>query len=112
MSDEPLPTSAPPAADDEKASLVFAAPADGFELVVVERSFEQPVTFESLQELEARFSWCLEQKQVTALGSYVSGDGRRMICIYQARDAESVREVNRTSGVPFDRVWTARHVTG
>lgn len=82
------------------------------ELVVVERTFPEPVEFDVLQSLEDRFAWCSEQHQVTFVGSYFSSDRRRMICLYRAPDAESVRTVNRTAGMPFDRVWTASYFVG
>ncbi len=33
---------------------------------------------------------------------------RRMICVFEAPDAESVRESLLKVGVQFDRVWTAQ----
>jgi hypothetical protein len=75
--------------------------------VVVERSFEQPVDVDALQSCEERSKWCLEVHDVRFLHSYVSPDRKRMICIYEAPDAESVRKVNDTAGMPFVRVWTA-----
>ena len=52
-------------------------------------------------------SWCFEQHSVRLVRSVLSLDGRRMICLFQAPDAESVRVANRIAGLPFDRVWTA-----
>lgn len=77
------------------------------ELVVVERTFSESVDFEAIEAMEARVGWCLEQHRVRFLRSYLSNDGRRMLCLYEAPDAESVREVNRIGGLPFDSVWTA-----
>jgi hypothetical protein len=77
------------------------------ETVVVERNFEQPVDVEALQSCEERAQWCLEAFNVRFLHSYVSPDRKRMICVYEAPDAESVRKVNTTNKIPFDRVWSA-----
>ncbi|MBZ0252845.1 MAG: DUF4242 domain-containing protein, partial [Candidatus Methylomirabilis sp.] len=44
---------------------------------------------------------------VRLLRSYVSPDRLRMICLFEAPDAESVRIANRKAGLPVDRVWTA-----
>ncbi len=49
----------------------------------------------------------MELHRVRALQSYVSADRRRMICIFEAPDAESVRKANTTAVLQFDRVWTA-----
>ena len=37
----------------------------------------------------------------------MSKDGRRMICEYEAPDAETVRRVQLEAGAPFDRIWPA-----
>jgi hypothetical protein len=75
------------------------------ELVLVERSFEAPVDPASIQKTEQKSAWCLEEHSVRFVRSYVSSDGLRMICLYEAPDAEAVRLANRKAGLPFDRVW-------
>lgn len=75
--------------------------------VIVERSFDEATEFETLQTLADRISWCLDQHRVRFLRSYLSSDKKRMICVYEAPDAESVRIVNRQAEAPFDCVWTA-----
>jgi len=76
--------------------------------VVVERTFDQPVAFESIQAIEERGAWCLDAHGVRFLKTYFSRDRRRMICLYEAPDAESVRLAERKAGVPFDEAWAAR----
>jgi hypothetical protein len=44
---------------------------------------------------------------VRLLCSYLSADGCRTICVFQAPDAEAVRHANRQAGLAFERVWTA-----
>lgn len=75
--------------------------------VIVERKFDEPESFETLQAQEDRFAWCLQQHRVQFIRSYFSKDRRRMICEYEAPDAESVRDVQRTACMPFERIWTA-----
>ena len=77
------------------------------ELVVVERSFEEPADLSGLQGCEQRAHWCLELHNVEFLHSYISADRRRIVCVYRAPDAEAVRTVNTTAKLPFDRVWSA-----
>jgi hypothetical protein len=79
-------------------------------LVVVERSFREPVAFEDLQALEDRGAWCLEAHGVSFLRTYFSRDRRRMVCLYEAPDAESVRLAQERAGMPFERAWAARAV--
>lgn len=77
------------------------------ERVIVERTFDKPV---DRAELAARFRenrGCFEARSVQAVRSCVSLDGLRMLCEYEAPDAESVRAANRLAGLPFDAVWTA-----
>jgi hypothetical protein len=35
---------------------------------------------------------------------------RRRVCVFDAKDAEAVREAFRFSGVKFDRIWAAEQV--
>ncbi len=79
-------------------------------VVLVERSFPQPVAFEEIQAIEDRGAWCLEAHRVRFLRSYFSRDGRRMLCLYEAPDAESVRLARAKAGIPFDTAWTTRVV--
>ena len=76
-------------------------------LVMVERLFEEPVAYEALQANEDKNAWCLQLHNVRFLRSYFSTDRRRMICVYEAPDAESVRLAQRQMALPFERVWTA-----
>ena len=77
------------------------------EHVVVERAFEQPYTINEINSIHRKFAWCLEQNRVRLIQSYLSLDRKRMICIYEAPDAESVRRINQQSGFPCNCIWTA-----
>ncbi|MGN6183771.1 MAG: DUF4242 domain-containing protein [Thermoanaerobaculia bacterium] len=80
------------------------------ELVVVERSFEEPVSYEEIQARENESAWCLDVHRVKFLHTYLSKDRKRMICLYEAPDAEAVRRANETGGLPFEKVYTVtRH---
>lgn len=76
--------------------------------VIVEREFEEPAQFETLQNREGSFSWCLDQHKVRFVRSYFSKDRKLMVCEYEAPDAEAVREIHRQTGLPYVRLWTAR----
>jgi hypothetical protein len=75
--------------------------------VMVERRFDEATSFEELQAREDSFAWCSEQHEVKFIRSYFSKDRKRMICEYEAPDAEAVRRVQRTASMPFERIWTA-----
>jgi hypothetical protein len=79
----------------------------GFETVVVERQFQNPVTIADLEAIPERANWCLEAHRVRYLGSYVARHGRRMLCIYEAPDAEAVRLAQSKRNMPFESAWRA-----
>lgn len=76
------------------------------EFVVVERAFDPPLTEAEVRALAAE-PGCDDLHRVSLLRSYLSSDGRRVICVYRGPDAESVRRANRGNGLPFERAWTA-----
>lgn len=76
--------------------------------VVVSRGFEAPVEFEAIQALEDAGAGCLRMHRVCFLRSYFSNDRRRMLCLYRAPDAESVRIAQHEARMPVDRVFAFR----
>ena len=50
---------------------------------------------------------CLEAYGARGMRSCLSKDRRRMICEFEAPDAESIRTAIRSAGLTFDRVWLA-----
>jgi hypothetical protein len=74
---------------------------------MVERKLDEGASFDQLQAQEDAFAWCAKQHEVTFIRSYFSKDRKRMICEYEAPDAEAVRKLQRTASMPFDRIWTA-----
>ena len=76
-------------------------------LVVVERRFPQPVDFESVQAIEERGAWCLEAHRARFLRTFFAKDRCRMICLYDAPNAEAVRLAQTQAGMMFERVWAA-----
>lgn len=79
-------------------------------LALVERSFPAPVEFAAVQALEDAGSWCLDLNGIRFIGTFFARDRKRMLCLYQAPDSESVRRTNSRLELPFDRVWSARVV--
>jgi hypothetical protein len=80
--------------------------------IIVERSFETPLTQEELGAVEARMAPCLDLYNVRWIRSYWSADRRRMICEYEAADVASVRNVQREAAAKFDRAWVADMLGG
>ena len=75
--------------------------------LVMERTFDEPMSDADLARMGERLGPCLQDHSVQWLRSYLSNDRRRMICTFQAADAESVRMAYRTAGYPFEQVWRA-----
>jgi Nickel responsive protein SCO4226-like len=73
--------------------------------VLIERSFQVPEKFERLKAIVDDKAWCLEQHRAEWVRSFLSTDGRRMVCLYRAPDIESVRVAQREAGLPFERLW-------
>ena len=73
--------------------------------VIVENTFEAPLTSEDLQGMNERGEPCLQVYGVVWRVSYLSLDRRRMVCHFEAADAEAVRTALRSAAIKFDRVW-------
>ena len=59
------------------------------------------------QEAQARNQWCLDAHGVRHVTSYLAPDGRRMICVFEAPDAEAIRRTAAQLGYQYDSIWTA-----
>lgn len=89
---------------------VHEAPAPAEPNVLVERRFDAPVALAQIQAVENENAWCLEAHHVTFARTFFSRDCKRMVCLYQAPDAESVRLAQRQAGMPLERVWAFQRV--
>lgn len=74
--------------------------------VVVERRWDEAVALEDIQAKEDAGASCLEMRNVRFLRTFFSFDRRRMLCLYSAPDAESVRQAQREAGMPVANVWS------
>ncbi len=73
--------------------------------VAVERQFDEPTSLDEIQAIEDAGATCLEMRSVEFVCTLFSADRTRMICLYRAPDAESVREAQREAGMPFESIW-------
>jgi hypothetical protein len=72
------------------------------------RTFEAPVEFEEVQAVEHEGASCLLTHRVHCVRTYLSADRRRMVSLYHAPDAESVRLALHDASMPVERVWAFR----
>lgn len=91
----------------EDAADVVPADLDRANVVVV-HDFDEPADFGARRLLDEVDMGCFRIHRVRLVRSYLSADRRRMACLYQAPDAESVRLAQREAGLPADRVWAVR----
>lgn len=60
------------------------------------------------EPMARRIDRCLELRGARWMRSYLTADGRRALCEFEAPDAESVREAFRMAGLPCERAWVAQ----
>jgi uncharacterized protein DUF4242 len=77
------------------------------ELVIVERAYEEAFTDEQVADLVRRAGPCFSIRRIQRICTYASKDRRRTICIYQAPDASTVRDVHDQEGVAYVKIWSA-----
>jgi hypothetical protein len=75
--------------------------------ILVEQTFDPPMAQDQYDKIARRLDPCIELRDVLWRRSYVSQDRRRMMCEFEAPDAEAVREAFRSAGMPFERAWLA-----
>lgn len=81
-------------------------------MIVVERSFPEACDFAEVQAMEDAVADCLAMRKVDFQYTLFSRDERRMVCFYEAPDAEAVRYGQDKGGLPYDRIWPAQRFAG
>jgi Protein of unknown function (DUF4242) len=74
-------------------------------IAIVETFSDSPLTPEKPTDIHYRVFNCLAERNATWRYSLLSVDRHRMICTFDAPDAESVRESFRKAGGFFNRIW-------
>lgn len=82
--------------------------------VFVLRSLESATVCETEQQdskqLGQQFEFCLQLHGIFCQRSYLTTDGRRLLCHFRAPDAESLRMALRGARIEYDEVWTAKDI--
>ena len=80
--------------------------------IILEHRFASgPFDVERFNAAQQRNAPCLRAHGVRHTVSYVTRDGLRMICVFEAPDAEAVRRAARQLGLHYDGVWSATVVS-
>lgn len=72
----------------------------------LERSFDQPLTIEDVSAGGRELKWCLDTHRCQWHGSFLSLDGRTMICSFSGPDMESARIALRDPDTDLSRFWS------
>jgi hypothetical protein len=75
--------------------------------VLVEHVFGEPLSDEQFASMGKRVDPCLEVRNGAWRRSSLSLDRKKLVCEFEAPDADSVREALRAAAVPYERVWGA-----
>lgn len=73
--------------------------------IVMERSVEEPATDEYLEQMRSAAEACFEINDVVRKKTYVSADRKRFVCIFEARDTESVRRSLESVGMSYEQLY-------
>ena len=76
-------------------------------IVLAEYRYEEPLTVEQYARDAPRLADCLEVREAHLVHTYVSRDRSRRISVFQALDAETVRNAHRSANVRFEAIWPA-----
>jgi hypothetical protein len=74
--------------------------------VILERTFDPPLTDERHAAFSAQLSPCLARNGIEWIRSHLSLDRSRLICLFQAPDAGAVRSALRQARLEHERVWS------
>ncbi len=81
---------------------------------IVERTLENGLPIGEAGEVGTTREACLAvvernaEEGVTWLQSYVSDDGHRAFCVYEAPTPEAIRKTARSNALPVDRITQVR----
>jgi hypothetical protein len=78
------------------------------ETLILEHAFNDgSFDLDRYNEAQEKNAWCLRAHGVRHIVSYRAPDRRRMICVFEAPDAEAVRRTARQLGYTYESVWPA-----
>jgi hypothetical protein len=73
--------------------------------VIGELSFDAPIGAGELAKLQCSDAWCFGSRRVRLVGLFLARNGKRAVLLFQAPDAESVRQAFRHTQTHFDDIW-------
>ena len=76
------------------------------ENVIIQRQFAPPLGEQGFDAMAREAMGCLDLYRAQWQESFLSVDGTRLVCLFGAPDAESIRMMSRGDGASEKRVWT------
>jgi len=76
-------------------------------IVVMERELPEPATEEYVTAMREKAEACFEVNDVVRKQTYLSADRKRFVCIFEARDVESVRRSLESVGMSYQHLYSA-----
>ncbi|QIR37184.1 DUF4242 domain-containing protein [Tolypothrix sp. PCC 7910] len=78
----------------------------GYPLVIAEVNFEPPITKAIYEESKHQAESYFHELNIQQIFCAASCDGTRLICVFDAANAEDVRSLYCKIGQPVEQVWT------
>lgn len=79
--------------------------------IITEYRFLEPFTDEQLSAISRDLDPALARRDASWRRSYASDDRLRLICEFDAKDAETVAAAHREEGVAYEAIWNANRST-
>jgi hypothetical protein len=73
--------------------------------VIGELRFDAPIAPVELAKLQCSDGWCFGSRRVRLVGLFLARNRKRAVLLFQAPDAESVRQAFRHTQTHFDDIW-------
>jgi hypothetical protein len=73
--------------------------------VIGELSFDAPLASLELAKLQCSDKWCFGSCRVRLVRLFLARNRKRALLLFQAPDAESVRQAFRHTQTHFDEIW-------
>ena len=79
--------------------------------VIAEHAADPPLSPEAVAAMVDKLRKCLIVREIETIAVYPAANGKRVVMVFRARDAESVRNAFRSADVAFERIWNAADFT-
>ena len=73
--------------------------------VIGEISFDAPIAPVELAKLQCSDGWCFGNRRVRLVRVFLARNRKRAVLLFEAPDAESVRQAFRHTQTHFDDIW-------